>query len=208
VRILGGVLAAVAAVAVFIWALRRKHAARVPSGLRPRDGSDVVGFELIRLTPSDGETHAWLARYPTQPSAVEFEIRMRVAEPAGSSPFAQGSVLFRRVAGTSGAGFLRDLARALSLPGVPPPPGPPFEELRCEVSFMGSRLTRGDGADVIAGSFTAQPPGDWIVGKVFFAGGDGEIFLAVNPAAGRGEFLAKDPDLSAAVVGEFGRLFA
>jgi hypothetical protein len=41
---------------------------------------------------------------------------------------------------------------------------------------------------------------------VFFGDGDGEVFLAVNPVERRGEFLAKDPEFSEAVVREFGRI--
>jgi len=74
------------------------------------------------------------------------------------------------------------------------------------MAFIGSRLTRGMGPDMIAGSFTSSPPGHWIVGKVFFADGEGEVFLAVNPAERRGEFLGKDPEFSEAVVRELGRV--
>ena len=41
---------------------------------------------------------------------------------------------------------------------------------------------------------------------MFFADGEGEAFLAVNPVERRGEFLAKDPEFSQAVVRELGRV--
>jgi len=205
-RFILGIIAAILTVTVFLVALRMKMRAQFQTRVRPADGSDVLGFVIVQKAATAPGMRAWNARYVTGTSVDEFAIEMRIAEPVAPSPFAQGSILFRRTPGSTGAALLRDLSRVLGLPEEPTP-GMPLDELRCDASFMGSRLTRGDGPDTIAGSFTMQPPGDWIVAKVFFSGGAGEVFLAVNPAAGRGEFLRKDPELSEPVVREFSRLF-
>jgi hypothetical protein len=200
------VLAVVAAVAICVLALRARNVGRLQSSLRPHDDSDVLSFDLVPRTATAADNRAWVARYGSGTAVAEFEIHMRVAEPASPSPFAPGSVTFRRVPNANGSGLLRDLAGALGLSEVPSV-GTPLDELTCDVSFMGSHLTRGSGPDVLAGSFTSRPPGDWIVGKVFFADGEGEVFLAVNPVLRRGEFLAKDPELATPALREFGRLF-
>jgi hypothetical protein len=201
-----GIIAAILAVTIFLVALRMKMRADRLARLRPADGSDILGFVIVQKTATQPGMRAWTARYVTGTAVDEFAIEMRIAEPVAPSPFAQGSIVFRRMPGSTGAALLRDLSRALGLPEEPTP-GSPLDELRCDASFMGSRLTRGDGPDTIAGSFTTTPPGDWIVAKVFFSDGAGEVFLAVNPVSGRGEFLRKDQATSAPVVREFGRLF-
>jgi hypothetical protein len=205
-RLVLGVLAGLAAVAVFVGALRYKarfDAAKSP--LRPADDSDILQFDIEPKGAIDTTRQVWTARYRTPSDVTEFEIELQIAEPVAPSPFAQGAVIFRRRAGSTPGILLRDLARSLGLRATPAA-GSPVDELRCDMSFMGSHLTRGAGPDMVAGSFTSSPPGDWIVGKVFFADGEGEVFLAVNPVSRRGELLAKDPEFSEAVVREFGRV--
>jgi hypothetical protein len=201
-----GILAGLTAVAVFVAALRYKaRTDHLRAGVRPRDESDVLRLEIEPKPVGDSNRRVWTARYRSPLGATEFEIELRVAEPVTPSPFAHGAVIFRRSVGSTPGTMLSDLSRCLGL-GAVPAARSPVDELRCDMSFMGSRLTRGAGPDMVAGSFTSSPPGDWIVGKVFFADGDGEVFLAVNPAERRGEFLAKDPEFSEAVVREFGRI--
>jgi hypothetical protein len=201
-----GIFAGLTAVAVFVAALRYKaRTDPLRAGVRPLDQSDVLTFEIEPKSAIDTDRPVWAARYQSSSGATEFEIGLEIAEPVAPSPFAHGAVSFRRSPGSTPGTMLSDLSRCLGLRAVPAA-GSPVGELRCDMSFMGSRLTRGAGPEMVAGSFTSSPPGDWIVGKVFFADGDGEVFLAVNPAERRGEFLAKDPEFSEAVVREFGRI--
>jgi hypothetical protein len=201
-----GVLAALTAVAVFVAALRYKARFEpAQGGLRPSDGSDILRFDIEPTTPIDTTRQVWTARYVSPSGIDEFEIELQIAEPVAPKPFAHGAVIFRRRANSTRGTILADLSRCLGLRTVPTA-GAPLNELRCDMSFMGSRLTRGAGPDMVAGSFTTLPPGDWIVGKVFFADGEGEVFLAVNPVERRGEFLSKDPELSEAVARELGRV--
>ena len=205
-RIVLGTLAGLAAVGVFLAALRYKaRFDALKGGLRPNDGSDILRLEIEPQSVSDTHRRVWTARYRSSSGATEFEIELEVAEPVAPSPFAHGAVIFRRIAGSTPGTMLSDLSRCLGL-RTAPTAGSPVDELRCDMSFMGSRLTRGTGPDMLAGSFTSSPPGDWIVGKVFFSDGEGEVYLAVNPVERRGEFLAKDPEYSEAVVREFGRV--
>jgi hypothetical protein len=204
-RTILGIVAAILAVTVFLVALRIKLRASAATRLRPDDRSDVLAFDITEQA-AGSPLRAWTARYRTAEEIDEFDIEMLIAEPVPPSPFAEGTVSFRRVPGSGGAALLSDLSRALGLHAVPSA-GSPADEVRCPASFMGSHLTLGDGPDTIAGSFTTTPPGDWIVGKVFFGDGQGELFLALNPVTGQGEFLAKDPQLSAPVIQELGRLF-
>jgi hypothetical protein len=70
--------------------------------------------------------------------------------------------------------------------------------LDVDVGFFGDKLHRGAGAgSVIAGAFSSEPLGSWIVVKLFVpTDGDepGELFLALNPEHGEGLFLVKDPE--------------
>jgi len=79
-----------------------------------------------------------------------------------------------------------------------------LQRLDITAAVLGQSLSHGPGKDVLAGEFTSQPAGDWIVLKLFLDTPDGattdklgepaELFLALNPVAGRGWFLAKDPE--------------
>ena len=81
---------------------------------------------------------------------------------------------------------------------------PRLSRLDITAGVLGQSLSHGPGKDVIAGEFSTDPRGDWLVLKLFLDTPDGattakigepaEIFVALNPAAGRGWFLAKDPE--------------
>jgi hypothetical protein len=201
-----GIVFAILTVVVFLVALRIKRAGRIPARLRPLDGSDTLPFAITPIEPAGPAARAWRATYAKDGATGEFGLHLDIAEPTDQSPFAEGTVTLSRARDANGALLLRDFARALGLQNVPAA-GTPVNTLTCSATFMGSHLTRGDGPDVIAGAFTTSPPGEWVVAKLFFSDGQGEVFLAVNPATARGEFLAKDPELSPAVIREFGRLF-
>jgi len=47
---------------------------------------------------------------------------------------------------------------------------------------------------VRAGAFRGDPPGPWLVTKLFLAEGDAELFLNVDIKDGLAEFLPKDPE--------------
>jgi len=63
------------------------------------------------------------------------------------------------------------------------------------------------GKKILAGSFTSEPPGDWIATKVFVADGEGEFVLNLNSKKGSGEISMKDTDYGNVVLRELSRVF-
>jgi len=58
------------------------------------------------------------------------------------------------------------------------------------------------------GGFADKPAGKWTVIKLFLpVGGDeGEVFLGINPTAGKGEFSMKDEEYGDYLLKEFARV--
>ena len=88
---------------------------------------------------------------------------------------------------------LRKALRATTLPPIPATKSP--------VSFtyaeIGINLSQ-----AIDGGFVENPPGHWRALKLFFGEGDSEaqVFLNINPQAGKGQFSMKDPDYGDAIL--------
>jgi len=189
----------------------------------------VVLYAALSLIPESHVSPASRARSLWQDDRVEFRIKearsadsLRVfeAEYLGDSTVARFAIAFRPIPKSSGElSFLkvavlsrpnsnsRDLLRALARihdsSARSTKPGR-LQRLDITAAVLGQSLSHGPGKDVLAGEFTSQPAGDWIVLKLFLDTPDGattdklgepaELFLALNPVAGRGWFLTKDPE--------------
>ena len=102
--------------------------------------------------------------------------------------------------------LLNELAVAHGLKQVPRA-GPHLNVLPLDAALFGTQLARGDVTrDVIAGEFTFARQGSWTVLKLFFADDEAEVFLALDPATGRADFLVKDPDYGEPLLRELGRI--
>jgi len=86
--------------------------------------------------------------------------------------------------------LLANLRRALQASQVPSH-SLRIAELPFSVVVFGEKMSRN--AD---GSYSAKPPGNWIVIKIFLPkdGDQGQVFLNLNPKEGKGEFSLKDSD--------------
>src|SRR5262249_12842937 len=105
-------------------------------------------------------------------------------------PIATGEGKFLVVPSSDNSALLADLRKALQATKVPSPSSR-MAELPFSAVIFGDKMSRN--AD---GSYSAKPPGNWIVIKIFLPkdGDEGQVFLNLNPNEGKGEFSLKDPD--------------
>jgi hypothetical protein len=157
------------------------------------DPAPLVEFAVVEVSTSGAGARRWAATFAGRSGTARFDIDMelRAPEPGDQFAFTRGS--FRAREGSTAEDLVSALARAhhavryaKSTPRV------------AAVSFitaiLGRELSRGSGADVLAGEFTSNPKGPWIVAKLFLPPEDAEIIVALNPPAGVGLFVPKDDE--------------
>jgi hypothetical protein len=170
---------------------------------------DYPGSFQIRETASiagpNGSKKTWLATVVRGSRRTAFRIELLLKPKKGDSPFAFSRGALVREKGADGAWFLRELAGVLEARNVPTR-AVPANRLDFDVAILGVSLSRGAGPDEFAGGFTSSPPGRWMALKAFVANGEGEFFLNLNPATGRGEVAIKDPEYGDVVVRELARI--
>ena len=161
--------------------------------------TDRVEFR-VREAQSSDSMRLFEAEYATGGTVARFAFTFRALPPAS------GDISFIKLALLS-----RPASDATTLLGALPrlhggslSPNKARRLLRLDITagLLGQSLSHGRGKDVIAGEFSTDPRGDWLVLKLFLDTPDGattarigepaEMFVALNPAAGRGWFLAKD----------------
>jgi hypothetical protein len=127
------------------------------------------------------------ARGKTAKFRLEFkhDQRFAAALPLGA---AQGK--FLAVAGSDNSALLEDLKTVLDAKKVPKN-SRRISELAFDAAILGEKQSRG-----ASGGFSANPPGDWTLIKVFLPKGadEAEMYLNLNPVLGKGEFSLKDSD--------------
>jgi hypothetical protein len=139
---------------------------------------------------------------PAKPCS--FEIVLGKSKPAGG-PFAFASAsLVRRPRADCGL-FLKALAPHLGFKRKLPAPRP-VDTLVASVAVLGTNQSRTAKSPQVAGGFSTQPPGNWIVTKLFLADGAGEVFLNLNPVDQVGEFSVKDEGYATIVVTELAKI--
>ena len=162
--------------------------------------------ELGRQKVKEGEEATWLATHESSAGMARFQIRLILRTPSGDSPFAISTGSFISESDSQYSEFLRQVAKALEAKNIKARKSK-ISRLDFTVAVIGQNLSRGSGANVLAGSFTSEPRGDWVATKVFVAGGDGEFFLNLNSKEAKGEISIKDPDYGDIVLRELSRVF-
>jgi hypothetical protein len=157
------------------------------------DPSALVEFAVIEMPSSDTEVRSWEASFPGRSGTAHFEIIMEVRAPQSSEEFAFTRGSFRASEGSKADDLLLALARAHHS-SRHEKGAPRVGAVNFVTALMGRELSRGRGSDVIAGEFTSNPKGPWIVAKIFLPPDDAEIFVALNPSAGMGLFVPKDDE--------------
>jgi len=163
--------------------------------------NDRVEFRVKEARSSDS-IRLFEAEYSAGGAIARFAFTFRALPPACDDiSFVKLAILSR-----PGSDASRLLGALAQLHGDSVIAKKPVRLLRLDITagVLGQSLSHGSGKDVIAGEFSTAPRGDWVVLKLFLDTPDGattdkigepaEIFLALNPAAGRGWFLAKDPE--------------
>jgi hypothetical protein len=139
--------------------------------------------------------------------SCKFEIEIGKATSGGDGQFdfsfAPAAIVRR--AGADCTQFLASLAPALGFSGDVPQPEP-TSRLEASVTILGKNQSRANANAQIAGAFVGNPPGPWLVTKLFLADGEGEVFLNLNETDGFGEFSIKDPDYAELVVTELAKV--
>lgn len=169
-------------------------------------GSVLFKIESAPVTgTSDADTQCWRATYDIGGKTACFRIEVSLKKPAGDSPFAFTKGVFYREKGSEPEVFLRRIADALEA-RAPVKPSQRVEMLPFTAAILGTDLSRGTGDDVLAGSFTSKPKGNWIALKVFLADGEAEFFLNLNPTTRTGEISIKDAEYGNIAVTELAKV--
>jgi hypothetical protein len=145
----------------------------------------------------------YLATTGDQKPGCVFEIRL-ASKPSSGGLFSMAKLSLDRRPGSDCTDLLRRIGKQLSFSGDLPRPAP-VEELPCSIAILGTNQSRVDDQDVGA-SFSSEPPGNWMVGKLFLAEGEGEVYLNLNERDGLGEFSMKDEDYATTVVTELAKI--
>ena len=148
----------------------------------------------------------WLATHESSAGTARFQIRLILRTPSGDSPFAISTGAFNSEPDSQYSEFLRQVAKALEAKNIKARKSK-TGRLDFTLAVLGQNLSRGPGANVLAGNFTSEPRGDWVATKIFVAGGDGEFFLNLNSKDAKGEISIKDPDYGDVVLRELSRVF-
>jgi hypothetical protein len=167
----------------------------------------IVEFQIVELKPSqrDGMTpmRVWEATYPSASGAAHFEIAMELREVKSDEQFASMRGVLTAREDSRPDGLLSALARAHRTSRLVRAPGasakPRAREVPFETAIFGTALTRGHGKRTLASEFTSDTPGPWILVKIFLPAEGADIYVALNPSAGKGLFMSRHdenwPDL-------------
>jgi len=163
--------------------------------------------ELGRQKVKEGEEVTWRAIHESSAGAARFQIILILHSVSGDSPFVISTGAFIRETDSDYSEFLRQVEKALEAKSIKSRKSK-IDRFDFTIALLGQNLSRGaSGKSILASSFTAEPPGDWIATKVFVAGGDGEFYLNLNSREGRGEISIKDPEYGNVVLRELSRVF-
>ena len=161
--------------------------------------------EIASQAQEDGVNKVWLASASRNDKVAKFRIELLLNSPPAGSPFVFSKGVLVREPNSDGTLLLNEIGKMLGAKSIPTK-ADTLDRLEIDTAILGTSLHRGEGADQFAGSFTSNPPGDWLAVKVFVAGGEGEFYLNLNPAQAQGEIAIKDECYGDIVVEELARI--
>jgi hypothetical protein len=142
--------------------------------------------------------------YQSRGTTAKFrlELQQKDALTGDGFPVARAQGRFIAVPGSDNSELLEDLTKALEAKRVPSEV-PRQIELAFDAAVLGERQSRNSG-----GGYSDNPPGDWILIKIFLPKGEdeGEVFLNLNPVLGKAEFSIKDSDYGDYVVQQLAKV--
>lgn len=156
--------------------------------------SGSVGFDIKPLKGQNGSLR-FEATYESRGKLAKFAIEFgptRTVESKDTKDFPMGTGEGRFVAepGSDAVVLLADLQKALEAKAIPAKIQR-VQALPFTFVNLGDNLSQTPG-----GGFNANPPGGWTAIKIFIGEGEqeGEVFVNLNPAIGKGQFSIKDSD--------------
>ena len=141
--------------------------------------------------------------YQSGGKTARFRIEWRQSGPVSSDiPIAAADGRFVAVEGSDNSALLNDLKKALEAKDIPQK----VSRVK-EIPFDAVRLGDHQSRDA-SGGYHDNPPGDWVLLKLFLPkGGDnGEVFLNVNPVLGKAEFSIKDEEYGDYLVAQLAKV--
>jgi hypothetical protein len=177
-----------------------------PSDIKVEPLGPYEGAVAFALTPVDhaSGSQQWVATYAAAGKTAKFRIELGPGHSSDKEDKALhvsfGKGRFLSEPGSDASVFLLDLKKALEAKTVPNKVGR-AASLPFDFVILGEKQSR-----TSDGGFNTNPPGDWMVMKIFLAGGEGEVFLNLNPAANKAEFSIKDADYGDIVLAELAKV--
>src|SRR5262245_1139066 len=188
---------------LFLAVLGCKSAAPKEPPYSPGEGA--VAFDLVLESgPSNmqGPTK-WLATYQSGGHAARFRLEFGSTKESSQKPLpiSFGKGRFVAVPGSDNTALMAELQEALEAKGLPEKSGR-AESLPFEFVNLGCDLYR------TPTGLSGDRKGNWCAIKLFLGNGqkEGEVFLNLNSALGKGEFSLKDPDYGDFLVAELARV--
>jgi hypothetical protein len=171
----------------------------------PQEEPPTVPFDIKLVGAGGGplDSHLYNCTYQAGGKTAKFRLELKQHGPmSGEIPMASAEGKFLAVTGSDNSVLLEDLKKALEAKEVPKR-FPRIAELPFDVVILAQRESRDP-----SGAFLDQPPGDWVLLKVFLPKGrdDGEVYLHLNPVLGKAEFSMKDSDYGDYVLGQLARV--
>lgn len=163
----------------------------------PTDGA--VAFEIGSPQSKDGK-QSWVATYQADSKTARFAIELDESRKPVDQFVTSGKGRFIAESGSDASSLLAALAKALEAKKIPKKTTR-VADLPFEFASFGNNVPR-----FADGSFGPDGKGNWRVMKIFLHGGEGEVFLNLNPVIGKGEFTIKDPDYGDIVLAELAKV--
>jgi hypothetical protein len=159
------------------------------------------GAVAFQISPSKSEAgkRSWLATYQADNRTARFVIELNESLQPIDNFAGFGKGRFVADSTSDASSLIAVLAKALEAKTVPKK-SKRVASLPFEFASFGNHVARS------ADGFGADGQGDWMVMKVFLQGGEGEVFLNLNPVIGKGEFTIKDPDYGDIVIAELAKV--
>ncbi len=171
--------------------------------IEPRSGKDEPPTVIFDIKPSDSSGASapfelYDCTYQAQGKTAKF--RFVLKQKSTFSASIEGK--FIAVAGSDNSVLLEDLKKALDAKEILTK-SLRIAELPFDAILLDDKLSR-----TPEGIFSDTPTGDWMMIKVFLpkGGDEGELFLNLNLALGKGEFSMKDSDYGDYLLKEFAKV--
>lgn len=147
----------------------------------------AVGFDLESIKEVNG-SQRFLATYRSQRRVAKFAIEFGPTRTTQGMKTGDGKFVAER--GSDATALLSDLQKALEAKAIPSN-AQRVEALPFTFVNIGDNLSQAPD-----GGFNVDPPGGWTAIKIFIGEGEqeGEVFVNLNLAIGRGQFCLKDAD--------------